>query len=139
MEFVRIFNKKRLGVLLLLWLICCIWFYRLNAVTEDETIMTCRNEQIEYIHQYQSRVQSIIDHSESLLELNLLQNSAPFVKNNLLKTRYDFIDMKNINVKEMDCFGFVKAYQYNLMLFFSIISAFIVISSFFEEKKEIFF
>ncbi len=139
MELRKIFGKRRLGIIFLLWIVNCFCFYKSYDSIEEAEIKNYYDKQKEYVLLYEAGIQEVIDASETILESDLLKNSGAFVENNLLKTRYDFIQLKKIPVSTTNTFGFLKAYDYSLGILFCMASVFVIISSFAEEKKNDFF
>lgn len=139
MEIRKIFGKRRLGIIFLLWFVNCFCFYKSYDSIEKAEIKNYYDKQKEYVLLYEAGIQEVIDASETILESDLLKNSSAFVENNLLKTRYDFIQLKKIPVSTTNTFGFMKAYDYSLGIFFCMASVLVIISSFAEEKKNDFF
>ena len=139
MEIRKIFGKRRLGIIFLLWFVNCFCFYKSYDSLEEAEIKNYYDKQKEYVLLYEAGIQEVIDASETILESDLLKNSSAFVENNLLKTRYDFIQLKKIPVSTTNTFGFMKAYDYSLGIFFCMASVLVIISSFAEEKKNDFF
>lgn len=139
MEIRKIFGRRRLGIIFLLWLVNCFCYYKTYDGVKESEINDYYDSQREYSERYQNEIQEVIDASETILASDLMRNSRAFVENNLLKTRYDFIRLKNIQTGSAHTFGFTKAYDYNLGIFFGIASALVIISSFAEEKNNGFF
>ncbi|WP_092457851.1 hypothetical protein [[Clostridium] fimetarium] len=107
----------------------------LEVDTLKINVRKLRCSQTEYINTYIQKTDNIVHIADVKLSMNIYSQKGTFVRADLLKTRYDFSNMKNISVQNGNYKGFESASEYTATFFFALMILFVIVIGFFYERK----